>query len=162
MLVSLFYSGETQRRLSHLCSITSERGQSQVVNPGSLASEPTAQGTQQHSTGAQGTWKLPVTFYTRGVRIGPRDGGGGEGVWEPGWVGPLHPERLYLFLLLNCSRNCAFIKCDSHPSRLPSRCHHLQFACRNPRTGMAALLGAGFPTRQRAAFILVEFVRHSV
>ena len=45
------------------CSITSERGQSQVVNPGSLASEPTAYGTQKRSTGAQGTWKLPVTFW---------------------------------------------------------------------------------------------------
>lgn len=30
------------------------------------------------------------------------------------------------------------------------------------RTGMAALRGAGFPTRKRAVFILVEFVRYSV
>ena len=65
-----------------------------------------------------------------GYRIGPRDGGG-EGVWEPGWVGWPHPERFCLFLLLNCSRNCAFVECDSHPSSLPSRCHHFQFACRS-------------------------------
>lgn len=100
-----------------------------------------------------------LLYGTPGVWIGPRDGGG-EGVWEPGWVGPPHPERLCLFLLLNCSRNCAFIKCDSHPS--PAAVITCSLLAETQRTGMAALLGAGFPTRKRADFILVEFVRYKL
>lgn len=48
-----------------------------------------------------------------------------------GWAHRILRGSAFSCYWLNCSRNCAFIKCDSHPSSLPSRCHHFQFACRS-------------------------------